>query len=95
MKLKLILSTFTILAVISTPASGKIWRLDNSVGVVDADFTTLQAAHDSSAVTTGDTLYVYGSNTTYGVLATTKRLFIFGPGYFLDENPNTQDNTRP
>ncbi|MGE0086198.1 MAG: hypothetical protein AB7S75_17460 [Desulfococcaceae bacterium] len=38
----------------------------------------------------GDTLYVSGSPVHYGSLTVSKRLNIIGPGYFLEENPNTQ-----
>lgn len=68
-------------------AQAKIWRVNNNTGV-QADFTTLQAAHDGA--TSGDTLHVEGSPTNYGGLQLTKKLTLFGPGYYLAENPNTQ-----
>lgn len=68
-------------------AQAKIWRVNNNVGI-NADFTTLQAAHNGAA--SGDTLYLEGSNTTYGSLVSSKLLTIIGPGYFLDLVPNTQ-----
>lgn len=44
-----------------------------------ADFTDLQMAIDSSD--NGDTIYVAGSNTTYGNITINKSLVIFGNGY--------------
>lgn len=68
-------------------AEAKIWRVNNNVGIA-ADFTTLQNAHNGASA--GDTLYVEGSNTSYGVLNASKQLYIIGPGYFLDLIPNSQ-----
>ncbi|MCH7574690.1 MAG: hypothetical protein IIA59_06130 [Candidatus Marinimicrobia bacterium] len=81
MKFKLF--TLAALLLAAAPASAKIWRVDNNAGN-EADYTTLQMAHDSSAA--GDTLYIAGSGTSYGSLTMTKQLIIFGPGYFLGEN---------
>lgn len=52
-------------------------------------YRTLQDAHDAAA--SGDTIYVLGG-TGYGSLTATKPLTWVGPGYFLDQNPNTQAN---
>lgn len=58
------------------------------------DFTTPAAA--ISAAAPGDTLYFVGSATSYGSITLTKRLTLIGPGYFLDINPNTNQNkSRP
>lgn len=65
----------------------KIWRVNNISGV-QADFTTLQAAHDGAA--SGDTLHIEGSATTYSGITINKKLTIIGPGYFLGENPGNQ-----
>src|SRR6187549_1803900 len=67
----------------------KIWRVNNNVGI-NADFTTLQAAHNGAA--SGDTLYLEGSPNSYGALTCTKKLAIIGTGYFLDQNLNLQAN---
>lgn len=88
------LLTALILAVWATPASATIWRVDNNAGN-QADFTTLQAAHDTSIVAAGDTLYVTGSGASYGALTLTKKLIIFGPGYLLVENPEVNGNLTP
>jgi hypothetical protein len=81
MKIKILL---TLLAILTT-ASGfaKIWQTNNT-GVGPSDFTTLQDAHDGAVG--GDTLYVVPSNTNYGTLTATKKLIIFGGGYFLGQN---------
>ena len=87
------------LLMIGFSANAKIWRLNNSNNhslnpAIDADFTgTIQQAHDSSAVLSGDTLHVEQSNYTYGGLVMTKKLVIIGSGYFLATNPKTQVNT--
>lgn len=78
-----------LFAFATATAHAKIWRLNNSVGVT-ADFTSLQAAHDNASVNSGDTLYLEGSSTSYGGLTCTKKLYIVGPGYFMDQVPNTQ-----
>jgi hypothetical protein len=67
----------------------------NNNSSVTADFTTLQAAHNSSSVVNGDTLHLEASPNTYGALTCSKRLIILGTGYFLNENPNTQAVTIP
>ncbi|MEI6949439.1 hypothetical protein V9K67_19790 [Paraflavisolibacter sp. H34] len=77
----------TVLSFVAFQASAKIWRVNNNTGI-SADFTTLQAAHNGAA--SGDTLHLEGSPSNYGGLTCTKNLVILGPGYFLDENPNTQ-----
>lgn len=71
----------------ASTANAKIWRVNNNTNVA-ADFTTLLAAH--TAASSGDTLHLEGSPTSYGSLTCTKKLFIVGPGFFLDENPGSQ-----
>lgn len=53
------------------------------------DFTEVQDAHTAAA--NGDTILVEGTESYFSQLTVTKQLHIFGPGYFLDENPETQD----
>ncbi|MBO9562794.1 MAG: hypothetical protein J7621_08475 [Niastella sp.] len=84
---KTLLLVVSLLLLVCLNASAKIWRVNNIVGIA-ADFTTLQAAHD--AATSGDTLHIEGSPNTYNSLQVTKKLIFIGPGYYLDENPNTQ-----
>jgi len=78
-----------ILLATGSEAQAKIWRVDNNGGS-PGDFTTAQAAHDAAAVQVNDTLYFNGSGTSYGGLTMTKRLYVFGPGFFLTQNPETQ-----
>ncbi len=62
----------------------------NNTGGVNADYTDLQIAID--AASHGDTIYVEPSSVSYGSISINKKLTIFGPGYFLSENPETQAN---
>jgi hypothetical protein len=84
-----VLLTGLLLALGTSPAQAKIWRIDNNGGS-PGDFTTAQAAHDAATVAVNDTLYFNGSGTGYGDLVMTKRLYVFGPGYYLTQNPETQ-----
>lgn len=78
----------TVLTVLNS--SAKIWRVNNAG--LPADFTTIQAARDATAVLAGDTLHIEASGIFYGALVSTKKLVILGPGYFLDQNTNQQAN---
>lgn len=82
---KLLLAIATTAITVSN-AFSTIYRVDNNAAN-NPDFTSLQAAHDGLAH--GDTLYVSGSVSSYYSLELTKTLYIFGPGYFLSENPET------
>ncbi len=78
---------FSLLFVFSNESLiAKIWRVNNAPGI-NADFNNLQTAHDSANA--GDTLYVEGTPFSYGDITCTKKLYLFGPGYFLAENENT------
>jgi hypothetical protein len=85
----LFLCSFIFIFLVSS-AFATIWRVDSNTGSTNADFTNLQAAHDGAA--DGDTLYLIGSPHAYGSLALSKKLFIYGSGYWLVDNPNTQAN---
>lgn len=83
---------FTLLAILcallnSQNSFAKIWRVNNNPGV-NADFADLASAHAGAA--SGDTLHLEGSPNGYGSATITKKLTILGPGYFLDENINSQ-----
>ena len=67
--------------------SAKIWRVNNIPGIA-ADFTTMIEAHN--AATPGDTIHLEPSPYPYSAFTCSKKLFIVGTGYFLDENLNTQ-----
>lgn len=71
------------LLVINYNSFAKIWRVNNSAGI-NANFTQLQAAIQSTLVGNGDTIYVESSSATYdNVSDISKSLVIIGPGYFL------------
>lgn len=93
---KLLLKTTTLLILICgllSSAHAKVWRVNNTPGV-SADFPNTDAAFSSTSVLSGDTVYVEGSATSYGVSYLRKKLVIIGPGYFLDAagNPGLQFN---
>lgn len=83
-----------VLACVTIMAEARIWRVNNLPGV-NANFTSLQAAHNSTEVQAGDTIHLESSPNSYGSLTSSKRLIIIGPGYFLGENPNTQAVAQP
>ncbi len=99
--MKQFIFSFAALLLISATASAKIWRLNNNNGgaitpTIKTDFlqgVTLQQAHDSAKVLSGDTIHIEQSNTTYGACVFTKRLTVIGVGNFLSQNPNTQVQT--
>lgn len=81
---------FFVLALLTLPASAKIWIVDSNPGSTAKDFVTLNAAYMGAAA--GDTLYLIGSPNNYLTtkIIISKRLIIIGPGYFLSQNPDTQ-----
>ena len=89
---KVKLGIVIIAIVFAITGNTTVWHVNNNDGVV-TDFTSLQQAHDDAGVANGDTLYVYGSTGSYGSLTMTKQLTVIGPGYFLNENPETQVNS--
>jgi hypothetical protein len=64
-------------------ATASTFTVDNRPGRA-ADFNDLQEA--IATVLPGSTLYVMGSQFSYGSINLTKPLTIYGPGYFLGEN---------
>src|SRR5436190_18863940 len=79
-------------------ASAKIWRVNNTG--VPADFTSLQAAINSSGVVNGDTVHLEASGASYGSMNLTKQLIIIGNGYLLgtsgsNSNPDLQATPSP
>ena len=99
MKTKIMFYTIIIVLLMASVLFAKVWRVNNIDGV-DADFKDIQEAVD--AAQSGDTLYVEGSGKKYGSFtiggllpASQKKLYIYGPGYFLEHNPNTQANLQP
>lgn len=71
-------------------ANATIWRVNNNG--FSANFTSLQDANDDNNVINGDTIHVEGSPITYQHAKINKKLIIIGPGYVLNENPNTSNN---
>ncbi len=71
-----------------TSVMAKIWTVDNRPG---ANFTTLSAAH--TAASSGDTILIAGSGTSYAGITFTKKLVIIGPGYLLGQNTGLQADT--
>lgn len=78
----------TLLICLTTNLSATIWRVNNTGA--DADFTTIQAAHDGASA--GDTLHIEPSGTSYGNLSISKQLVVIGNGFFLSDNPDLQAN---
>lgn len=71
--------------------SARIWRVNNNAGVA-RDFATIQEAVDAAHATDGDTIHVEGSVTPYDPsgVAVDRKVCIFGPGFYLSDNPETQ-----
>lgn len=68
-------------------------RRCNNTGLTGSNiYTTLQAAHD--AASNGDIIYLEPTSVSYGNLTCNKVLTIIGTGYFLDQNPSLQLNSR-
>ena len=64
------------------------WRVNNNAGV-SRDFVSIQEA--VNAANAGDTIHVEGSVTPYDAnVEIAKKLYIFGPGFHLTVNPETQ-----
>ena len=89
------LSILTVLAIVfAVSANATVWRVNNTPNV-DADFSSLSTAVNDASVLPFDTLYVEGSNSSYGTSGVTKPLILIGSGYFLAENDSTQANRLP
>lgn len=50
-----------------------------------AEYTSLTDA--IAAASAGDTIYIHGSSSSYGNQSIDKQLYIYGPGYLLNDNP--------
>ncbi len=62
-------------------AEATIWRVNNNAGISSVN-TTAQAAHN--AATSGDTIHLETSTTSYGAVTATKQLVWIGNGFFVD-----------
>lgn len=72
-------------------AQSKVVYLNNNLAepnIAQKQYNNWTDAYAS--VSAGDTIYVIGSNTNYGGVTIDKTLTVIGPGYFLDENRETQ-----
>lgn len=87
MKSKKLLLTIIAFVAIAFSAQATVHRVNNSPGV-DADFNNLGTAISNAS--TGDTLYVESSSTSYGSISISKKLTIIGTGFMLDANDSTQ-----
>ncbi|WP_162416633.1 hypothetical protein [Cyclobacterium roseum] len=69
-----------------------IWRVNNQYETDKSQriFSQLAPLNDDADVLPGDTVHLEGSPILYNNYTSTKRLVIIGPGYFLNENPETQ-----
>lgn len=71
-----------------------VFRVNNSLATDPNQklFSTINEANNSSLVMAGDTLMIEPSATVYGNATITKGLILIGPGYFLEQNPQSQAN---
>lgn len=81
-----------VAACISYNAMANVFRVNSSLAtdVNQKLFNTINEANNSALVAEGDTLMIEPSATEYISASITKRLVLIGPGYFLEENPQTQ-----
>lgn len=80
----------TILISVNQSFAGK-WRVNSNTDI-NADFSSLHTAINSSSVNAGDTLYCEGGS-YFGDVSVDKHIVIIGPGYFLSQNDSTQAYT--
>lgn len=85
--MKHIITYFMVLFACFQAFAQNTWVVCNTPGF-DADFANLQTA--INAASAGDVLLIQGSATGYGNATITKPLVLSGPGYFLNQNPETQ-----
>lgn len=103
MKITLLFVCAAIIACTAQQASAKVWRVNNNSNYDGSTkwgsnfggtqsypvFAQLNQANSSNLVGNGDTIHLEGSSVKYADATITKSLIIIGPGYFLNENPNT------
>ncbi|MFH0883739.1 MAG: hypothetical protein V2A56_12190, partial [bacterium] len=87
MKVYQVIAVSALVLSLVIPCAAEILVVDNNPGNT-AHYSTLAAA--MSAASAGDTLLVVGSPDSYGRLNLSKRLVLFGPGYLLTSNGETQ-----
>lgn len=98
--------TVFIAVCIAQQAQAKIWRVNNRSNyngttlwgnnfggtVAFPVFKQINQVVAWNTVNDFDTVHVEGSPNFYDAATITKRLVIIGPGYFLDNNPNTSND---
>lgn len=84
--MKIVLSFFLVIITVAN-VQATTYIVSNVPGF-PANYSNLQTCVD--AAVNGDIIIVQGSGTNYGDIIVTKRLTIMGPGYFLNQNPQTQ-----
>jgi hypothetical protein len=89
-------SILAFLILVPSLCLADIHRVNNSGVGGTPDFISLQSAINDAGVAAGDTLLLEHSNTPYdgGGITLNKSLTIYGTGYFLGENDQTQADTR-
>ncbi|KPK80360.1 MAG: hypothetical protein AMS27_17125 [Bacteroides sp. SM23_62_1] len=78
--MKKIITLFSLFIGIAAVTYGTVHTVSNNPDI-PAQYTSLQAAIDASHDTAGDTILVAGSPTSYGDIAITKKVVIYGAGY--------------
>ena len=89
MKVKLLLGVFLIFMPFAIMA--KSWRVNSNLSA-NADFSSLQDAHDDIKVYDGDTLYIEPGTRINSTVNISKALSIIGPGYSSTENNSIYGN---
>jgi hypothetical protein len=99
-------TSFLIFLLLSyLPVDAKVWRVNNvsnyngttlygeNLGGTQTNpvFAQLNQAVTTNFVLAGDTVHLEGAVAAYSTVNITKRLIIIGPGYLLDENPNSSN----
>jgi hypothetical protein len=85
----------TTIALIATTLQAKVWRVNNTPGII-ADFNEVATCIANASVVNDDTIHVESSLTIYQPFWLTKKLVIIGTGYFLsgaNSNTGLQANT--
>jgi len=84
--MKNLIFIFLLFTIFSIDVNAAVHRVNNTGA--DADFTNVQDAHDAASA--GDSIYIEASPTSYGTLTISKKIHVFGTGYFLAQNMNLQ-----
>ena len=89
---RLLLVVSLLFALAQTQA--RVYRVNNILATSAGQFLYASLTEALAVASTGDTIMVEGSQTAYSeYVDITKRLVIFGPGYYLSENAPKQANS--